>query len=486
MTTLKQLNKIGQLLENLGLLNNKYLTFKNDKYYFVIKIKNYTYKKSLKTDNFIYANLLKYKILEVIKKIKNDFSLNDMINTHYQINNMGGAGLVLTAENEDERKLIAEIEKTIIKKIKLLEKENNVSIENKETRNSQTLKKSCEHFLKVKSAEKRGNTKIMYKYNLTVEYLYIYFKASKNVKDITNLDATNFRTFLLSIPSNWKRKKDIRDKNLKLLIEKKSKLLDKYPKQSTRTIDEVVKRTKEIFEHFVDNNFIYKNPFIKLKAMNKKTYSDKREFTESESAYILEYLKNENLTQEYNFFKFLLMTGLRRAEAVNLKLENIDYEKELIYVGGTKTENAVRIMVIHKDLISTLKEQIQGKEKSDFIFFNEKKFTRLGEKPRESKVGILINRYIKTVIGEENKKFLDIHSLRKNFSQILYLANVFNDLEIKTLVGHSTKKDTTDRHYLRGKRDFKSLKEKMDKVDFTPFLVVQKNQDSFSEGIELC
>jgi len=43
------------------------------------------------------------------------------------------------------------------------------------------------------------------------------------------------------------------------------------------------------------------------------------------------------------------------------------------------------------------------------------------------------------------------------------------ELELKTLIGHSTSKDTTDNHYLRGKRDNKRLKELVDLADFSSY-----------------
>jgi hypothetical protein len=64
--TFGKLKQIGKLLKQYNLLNSKYLYLRNNTYYFVLKVKNRVFKKSLKTDNYIYANILKYKILRYL------------------------------------------------------------------------------------------------------------------------------------------------------------------------------------------------------------------------------------------------------------------------------------------------------------------------------------------------------------------------------------------------------------------------------------
>ncbi|MBW6488436.1 tyrosine-type recombinase/integrase [Sulfurimonas sp.] len=488
MTTLKQLKRIEQLLEDNRLLNNKYLTFKNNVYYFVIKINDYTFKKSLKTDNFTYSNLLKYKILEVIRKIKNDDNeldvLKDTKNSYYTINNLGGNGLILTPENEEERLLLSEIEKTIIKKIKLISKDKKVSVSQEETRDIQTLKKSCDKYIDFKSL--LVDNRVMMKYRQSIEYLFIFFGEKKLIKDITIQECNDFRTFLMKVPVRWKSKIDLKDKNLKLMIDKKMKILDKYEKVNIKTVDEIIVKTKSIFEYFLDNTLIYKNPFSKMSKLNTK-FTKKRDFSELESSLILKYMKNKKLNQEFNFFKFGLMSGLRRGEILSIRLKDIDFKNKTIYINGTKTENSKRLMFIHEDLISTIKEQIIDKNREDLLFYNEKEWTKLTEKYREEKVGGIINEIIKIVVGENVKKFLDIHSLRKSFTQIIHLSNEFTHLEVQTILGHSTKNDVTDTHYILGKRDYKSMLEKINNIDFTNFLEVQKIQDKFDEEVlEFC
>jgi len=87
----------------------------------------------------------------------------------------------------------------------------------------------------------------------------------------------------------------------------------------------------------------------------------------------------------------------------------------------------------------------------------------------EHKIGLRINKIISAALGVEGKKGLDIHSFRKNYAQGLYLVAEIRELELKTLIGHSTSKDTTDNHYIRGVRDNKRLKRLVDLADFSSY-----------------
>ena len=249
------------------------------------------------------------------------------------------------------------------------------------------------------------------------------------------------------------------------MIKNRSKLLNQYEKQSLSNVDEIIVRVKTIFDYFVENTFIYNNPFKNLKKVDKSE-SKWKEFNKDQLKSLFKYLNNNNLNEEFNFFKFALMTGLRRGKILNLTIENIKFNKNYIEVFGTKTSNSKRIIVIHKDLNNNLLQQIENKNINDFLFFNDKK---LSFKYREEKIGMYLNNFIKDVLGEDIKENLNIHSFRKNFSQEIFLSGHFQEIEIKTLIGHSTSNDVTDKHYLRGLRDYDKLKTQIDKVNFNHY-----------------
>ena len=318
----------------------QYLYKRNKYYYFTLKINDKVIKKSLYTDNLTYANILKIKIFERIKKM-NDFDrmFRDTL-TRQRIGN----SIVVTAENKFEEKLLAGLEQTIDNSTTKLETKhpNQVKATGKIVRKIDTLEKCCEKFLATQS--RLVSKEVMYKYKQAVDYLYVYFNKKMNVKDITTLEALEFREFLLEVPIRYKTQSDLKNKDIKLLIQNNSKLLEKYPKQGLRTTDEVIVKCKTIFALFQEKKYIPISPFEKFKKLTNKKVKNKDtewlEYKDTEFISIYNHMNDNKQFEEKRFIKFLLMTGLRRGEALGIKIEDINFKKNYITVYGTKTDNA--------------------------------------------------------------------------------------------------------------------------------------------------
>ena len=50
------------------------------------------------------------------------------------------------------------------------------------------------------------------------------------------------------------------------------------------------------------------------------------------------------------FFKFILLTGARRSEAINVKWSDVDFNNSFVHIRGTKTEKADRIIPLFAEL----------------------------------------------------------------------------------------------------------------------------------------
>lgn len=81
-----------------------------------------------------------------------------------------------------------------------------------------------------------------------------------------------------------------------------------------------------------------------------------RALTVTEQSQFLERAKD---CKYINLFKFYLLTGARRAEALSLKWSDIDYSLKQIHIKGTKTESSDRIVYILPELAATLEEQFK-------------------------------------------------------------------------------------------------------------------------------
>ena len=72
---------------------------------------------------------------------------------------------------------------------------------------------------------------------------------------------------------------------------------------------------------------------------------------------------------KYRFcFEFMLHTGCRRSEALNLIWDDIDYRAKVIYIHGTKTESSERVIFLTADVAKILKAQYKETGKGEKVF----------------------------------------------------------------------------------------------------------------------
>lgn len=117
-----------------------------------------------------------------------------------------------------------------------------------------------------------------------------------------------------------------------------------------------------------------------------------------------------------------LLTGCRKSELLAIKREDVNFEKNVIYVKGTKTKNARRYVQISEEFKNMLE--------ADF----------------ESFIG-----YSKDIVSKQFKKFVDelgikdvsIHSLRHTYSTNLHYLGV-TDKQRQGQLGHASIVITND------------------------------------------
>lgn len=117
------------------------------------------------------------------------------------------------------------------------------------------------------------------------------------------------------------------------------------------------------FEKALTDDKIQKSP---CKGLTKPKYKKGRGSALSQSEQ-KEFLQAISQRPEKNAFLFLLYSGLRRNELLTLKWSDIDFEKNLIYVHGTKTESSNRVLPLFRKLKNILTE-IPKTEKKLFSF----------------------------------------------------------------------------------------------------------------------
>ena len=484
---LNDLSNIRRYLKKHNLLNSKYLSKRNNTYYYVFYFeKDINQQFSLKTPDFLIANILKYKIInnikEEIRKMGNEelFSLNQKLTifgTDTTIN--------INAENEEEKALIKDITtKTInsIKKRRIKKVQSNIEL--KTTRKSKNnIRKHVDLYIKFLKLTNKNN-KTIEGYIKKFEVLIDYFNHIKvfNLIDINKKHCKDLQLYLLNTPTNLNKQESLKDKNIFELIDKNDKILDKYEKLNQRTVDNYITRYKTLFNYFLDNDYVYSNYFLTIKNLKQKIENPisnfqkieniREQFDKVEIELLLEKIQEKEIK---DLIVFGIITGARIHEILNLKINDILKTKigYFIDIKKSKTYNGVRKIPIHKRFNFLIKNLIDNKKEESFLFFND-----ITDDKRVDKIQKRTMYQIRKYIKNKNKVF---HSFRKNFTQELYKSNI-EELYIKLLLGHSLKGNLSFNTYNLSKIDNENLQEEINKANFKDLF---ENTDYNINNIEL-
>ncbi len=179
---------------------------------------------------------------------------------------------------------------------------------------------------------------------------------------------------------------------------------------------------KVMFQYFKERGYVKENPFqhreIKIKEI--VTMQDK------EIEDIIYKLKGKNI-EHYKVISFLLLTGLRCSEIINITFSNIDFNNNIIYVRNEKEDRQDRIPLhpILKEFILNEWDTFEGK------LFNYKSRHSL--------------HFFKRFLINEGYERYSLHTLRKTFITKLINSGL-SIYDVMTLARHKNIK-TTLKHY---------------------------------------
>ncbi|MHB1645616.1 MAG: tyrosine-type recombinase/integrase [bacterium] len=187
---------------------------------------------------------------------------------------------------------------------------------------------------------------------------------------------------------------------------------------SFKSINNEVLILSNFFNYCIKSDYIDKNPATGIKKLNElsrlKTLSD------DDINKLIAGATNK-LTRD--LITFLIYTGCRKGEALNLKWENVDLQNNVIAIKGTKTKYD-RYIPIH----TQLKELLNGIERKDgceYLFNDDSR--KLGD----------FRRSFKTACRNAGLKDLRIHDLRHVFASKMVMNGT--SLYITgELLGHRT------------------------------------------------
>lgn len=208
-------------------------------------------------------------------------------------------------------------------------------------------------------------------------------------------------------------------------IEKyKSKRLDMGVTKTTVNRDLALLR--KMFNLAIDWGYVSSNPVNKVKFYSEKDGLKERILTWEEEHRLLE----ASPTHLKPVIVVALNTGMRRGEILNLKWDQIDFEKGLIKVENTKSGKN-RYIHINSDLANLLLGLSAQNEDGEFVFTNPDTGKPYTDPKRAFKKACRI-------AGIEDLRF---HDLRHTFASRL-VENGVDLITVKDLLGHSTVKMT--------------------------------------------
>ncbi len=204
---------------------------------------------------------------------------------------------------------------------------------------------------------------------------------------------------------------------------------------SNRTVNRKISSLKTYYKFLLKTGQIEINPLAKHKAL-KTSKKIQVPFSEIEIENVMELLQSENTFEGLRdrlIVELFYSTGIRRAELINVKLNDVSFAQKTIKVLGKR--NKERIIPLLPAVLNTIngylpfRERLENIKDPDYLFLTQK-----GVKIYETLVYRIINSYFSKT-SEKVKK--SPHILRHSFAT--HLLNEGADINaVKELLGHSS------------------------------------------------
>ena len=230
---------------------------------------------------------------------------------------------------------------------------------------------------------------------------FLPFFKDKFIEDITNSEIKRYELFRKNEVESMDKNKNKRESEI-----------------SFRSVNIDITILQSFFNYCIEKEYIDKNPCGKIKKLNElkriKTLSDKD---------IEKLIAGATNKLTKDLITFLIYTGCRKGEALNLKWDDVDIQNSVIAIKGTKTK-----LDRYIPISNALKGLLSGIERNrDSLYM----FNRNGAKLTDFK------RSFHTACRNAGLKDLRIHDLRHVFASKMVMNGT--SLYITgELLGHKT------------------------------------------------
>ena len=228
--------------------------------------------------------------------------------------------------------------------------------------------------------------------------------------------------------------KDITARDIKLYLNRLSKTYD-----SQKTVEKYRLVINLIFKYAVEHGDIEHNPCADIKIPKGLKKARREAASPRDERIIKETLEGWLLPF------FAIYTGMRKGEILALRWQDIDFEKDMIYVHSsvahngdrpllkdTKTEAGNRLVPLLRPLKERLLK-IENRKQTDFIFSDD------GKKPLTNKRYITLFKQYREQTGVS----CTAHQLRHSFATIAF-ENDISPKAVQEILGHKQLSTTMD------------------------------------------
>ncbi|WP_456433135.1 tyrosine-type recombinase/integrase [Nitratifractor sp.] len=270
-------------------------------------------------------------------------------------------------------------------------------------------------------------------------------KTEKTAKTLKNIkrEESIFRNFWQGWQFRTIPLDRIKQEHVKAyLLAQREKYSEKSIYNALTLAKSILKHTKELYDG--TNPFVFEDEVNKKRFSKPKDNARKKFLTEEQCELLLDHLQKNSTHQNYTIVLASLTTGARPDTVLNIKIEDVDYQRREIRLYDFKRKMYYKARLTG-ELAKAIKKQAGSRSKKEYLFFSEssKGKKQLAEYPRSIKrvLDKLFNESL-----EEGEERITPYTFRHTFANLLLQVYKMPIFEVSQLLNHASVQTTIENY----------------------------------------